>query len=765
VAAAWREWGAAQIADWLVSIDASFEKHREHLKDWSGEDLEGLDDSDLEHLGVLDPLDRERIISAAGALPQAVEQPDASEEEHDDEEGGLDADHPREPCMYLPKGLSMEEMLLAEESTEMCRGPDDDFDEADWKVFQMALKKRKVALQWGCYFECFRYHCPSREFWYSVDTDAKKFKEKFVVLHIHYTLKCNQDASKLDADFERVIQVNIRFSVPQGHPKAKSNAPPRIMPSTILAMNMSVAEEKKKKMKSVMVAEERKSTKVENKFAKKTPIEVADWLELNAGKKFQQYREKIVAKQIDGSRAQELSSIAVSAKHKETIDRLLRGTKTYSHDWNSPFDWQIHSKGTNLTGGCSTAVTANMEDSLQGSLGQCWRQGYRIQFTANPSDEELKDEIRHAVTRLLQAQAESIAAAVAAVGAAAAAAAVGAAAAAAAAAVVVAVVLLGGAGAVAVETRFLLQPSALEGVRERALELSPTMTQIPSGQELLQIQLGQDFVQIESVPSTGGSVRMKDVWIDWSGTEPYGKEEQTYTFIRDTTKVKLRNEFAEKMVSQEMWHDGTFFFLPGTHIGNARPFTFGFTIFVEVNPRRKYLHDWCRDNVCSGLHAKKNVCIATVGNIALEQSIADCDAGFDGCTAVDGDRVLLRVQANKKENGVYDAEVVAGVVTLTRAADMPHAASASGHFLFVVGGTKHKSEIFVCTSTAAVGSAGATFVSFLHCAKKLRDYQSKGLPIEANLEYTIELDGGYQFCLLGKCIKSMSSTCSDAFLT
>jgi hypothetical protein len=142
----------------------------------------------------------------------------------------------RLPHLYLPKDTELDD-LWNDFGTmpEATRGYADQFGAEAWRDFHDAMKQDNVELRWGCYFECFPYHCPSRELWFQVRSNDEKFKEKFVVLHIHYTLK--NIAAGVEPDFSRVIHVNIRFAVPHGHGQPSPNSPPRVMMSTLLTMH------------------------------------------------------------------------------------------------------------------------------------------------------------------------------------------------------------------------------------------------------------------------------------------------------------------------------------------------------------------------------------------------------------------------------------------------------------------------------------------------------------------------------------------------
>lgn len=84
----------------------------------------------------------------------------------------------------------------------------------------------------------------------------------------------------------------------------------------------------------------------------------------------------------------------------------------------------------------------------------------------------------------------------------------------------------------------------------------------------------------------------------------------------------------------------------------------------------------------------------------------------DGVALVDGDRVLLYGQANPVENGVYQSQAVAGLRTLTRAADFAIGADVqSGQVIFVTEGATHVGRSFIVgVSNPNVGVTPITFV-------------------------------------------------------
>ena len=101
------------------------------------------------------------------------------------------------------------------------------------------------------------------------------------------------------------------------------------------------------------------------------------------------------------------------------------------------------------------------------------------------------------------------------------------------------------------------------------------------------------------------------------------------------------------------------------------------------------------DNVAQGLDPKESCQAATtaagIGTYATSPSngqFTSVAASIDGVTLAQGDRVLVKDQADAKQNGIY--EVQATTTTLTRAADQdgsPASEVSAGNFTFVEGGT------------------------------------------------------------------------------
>ncbi len=115
------------------------------------------------------------------------------------------------------------------------------------------------------------------------------------------------------------------------------------------------------------------------------------------------------------------------------------------------------------------------------------------------------------------------------------------------------------------------------------------------------------------------------------------------------------------------------------------------------------------DGAVSGLRWKDPVRFASTTNIAGLQG------PVDGYSVSAGDRILVRAQADGRENGVY----VASAGFWARAADLAAGASAAAAAFFASAGTENINRSFVCTNAAGgdvVGTAALVFVVFASTA-------------------------------------------------
>lgn len=110
------------------------------------------------------------------------------------------------------------------------------------------------------------------------------------------------------------------------------------------------------------------------------------------------------------------------------------------------------------------------------------------------------------------------------------------------------------------------------------------------------------------------------------------------------------------------------------------------------------------DSVVQGLDPKQSVKAATTENLAALSG----ELTIDGVSLVAGDRVLVKSQTDKKENGVY----VVSASTWARSTDMDSWDEIPSAYLFVEQGTINAEQGFVCSSDAG-GTLGTTAIDFI----------------------------------------------------
>lgn len=108
------------------------------------------------------------------------------------------------------------------------------------------------------------------------------------------------------------------------------------------------------------------------------------------------------------------------------------------------------------------------------------------------------------------------------------------------------------------------------------------------------------------------------------------------------------------------------------------------------------------DSVVQGLDVKESVRVATTANVDLASV-----SSIDGVALVDGDRILVKDQTNKAENGIY----VKSATGLVRAADAVDGKVSSGMFAFVEEGTVNANNGFVLATDGAI-TVGTTELDF-----------------------------------------------------
>jgi len=116
------------------------------------------------------------------------------------------------------------------------------------------------------------------------------------------------------------------------------------------------------------------------------------------------------------------------------------------------------------------------------------------------------------------------------------------------------------------------------------------------------------------------------------------------------------------------------------------------------------------DSIAEGLHIHASVVAATSANINLSTDVENGDT-LDGVTLATGNRILVKNQTTKSQNGIY---VVAASGAPTRAADFDTSAEVDGgDFVFVTGGTLYDNTGWVQTNTGVtIGSSDIEFSQF-----------------------------------------------------
>lgn len=113
------------------------------------------------------------------------------------------------------------------------------------------------------------------------------------------------------------------------------------------------------------------------------------------------------------------------------------------------------------------------------------------------------------------------------------------------------------------------------------------------------------------------------------------------------------------------------------------------------------------DSIAEGLHVHASVVAATTANINLSTDVENGDT-LDGVTLATGNRILVKNQTTKSENGIY---VVAASGAPSRATDFDTAAEIDGgDFVYVTGGTTNDNTGWVQTNT--IGTVGTDNIEF-----------------------------------------------------
>jgi hypothetical protein len=116
------------------------------------------------------------------------------------------------------------------------------------------------------------------------------------------------------------------------------------------------------------------------------------------------------------------------------------------------------------------------------------------------------------------------------------------------------------------------------------------------------------------------------------------------------------------------------------------------------------------DAVSEGLHVHASCVAATTSNISLATEVESGDT-LDGIVLATGNRILVKNQTTKSENGIYTVSETGAPV---RALDFDSPSEIDGgDFVFVISGTLNKNTGWVQTNTVgAIGSSPIEFTQF-----------------------------------------------------
>jgi hypothetical protein len=113
---------------------------------------------------------------------------------------------------------------------------------------------------------------------------------------------------------------------------------------------------------------------------------------------------------------------------------------------------------------------------------------------------------------------------------------------------------------------------------------------------------------------------------------------------------------------------------------------------------------YVNDNL-NKLDAKDSVLVATTENLSLSGLLTT----IDDVDLVANNRVLVKDQADKKQNGIY----IAAAGDWTRSADFVNASKQQGSYVYVEAGTAHKNKGFMLTGPEkTVGTSELEFAQF-----------------------------------------------------
>jgi len=165
------------------------------------------------------------------------------------------------------------------------------------------------------------------------------------------------------------------------------------------------------------------------------------------------------------------------------------------------------------------------------------------------------------------------------------------------------------------------------------------------------------------------------------------------------------------------------------------------------------------DSVTEGLHIHESVVAATTVNVNLANALENGDI-LDGVTLATTNRILVKNQTNKAENGIY---VVQASGQPTRATDFDTATEVdSGDFVFVYGGTANASTGWVQTNRpATIGTDEINFTQFSGAGTYLAGNGLTLTDSTFSINTTITADVSTAQTLTNKTIDGSSNTLSN----
>lgn len=163
------------------------------------------------------------------------------------------------------------------------------------------------------------------------------------------------------------------------------------------------------------------------------------------------------------------------------------------------------------------------------------------------------------------------------------------------------------------------------------------------------------------------------------------------------------------------------------------------------------------DAATAGLNVHASVKAATTANITLASAVENGDV-LDGVTLATGDRILIKNQTTKSQNGVYTVNASGAP---TRATDYDSTPEVdAGDFIFVEGGTVNGKTGWVQTN--AVATIGTSDIEFIQFSGAGTYTAGTGLTLTGNtfaIDSTVTTDSGSK-TLTNKTIALGSNTVS-----